>query len=486
MRELRKNFCAFWSKNPALFLGFALLLGCALAFKPHGLLGIAFATLALTAKSKKAFFTALFIFTAGFFLSTVRHPDIRLPHAKIQGKGIFHVDVVKYTTSPFNRSLLYRGTLKSFEDEEGHVFKDLTCSIYLPTAGKRPLANTDYCIHGTLSQKGSHFFVLKPQKNVPWTPVASFFNFAEWRFAAKQAVFRMLKKQIADPHSRTFLSALATGEVDERILSMEFGKVGLQHILAISGFHFALVALFLSVLFRLFLPDKMNAILLIAALTFYYFFLGNAPSIQRAYIAIVLFVFGRLLSRRITAMNALGIGLIVELLFRPITVTELSFQLTFLCTLSILLFYPILHRCVATLLPVRTPQEVAAMTLFNKHGYILSALLRKTLSVNLAVHIISIPVLLHLFHKFPLLSIAYNLFFPACVCVSMLLLFIPFCSCINNIWTSKILTFTTNAPAFLDFCLRSQYISFSIVVSFLTISLLFGIAFHEKVEKNKA
>jgi competence protein ComEC len=168
---------------------------------------------------------------------------------------------------------------------------------------------------------------------------------------------------------------------------------------------------------------------------------------------------------------------------------QLSFQLTFLCTLSILLFYPIVHTWAAWLLPERSYPEVKSMRLLDKHGFLLSALLRQALALNFAVHLMSLPVLLHLFHKFPLLSIAYNLFFPVCVCLSMLLLFsalllaplIPPLShaihILNNAWTSAILNLTTNSPAFLDFSIRSKAISFSFVICFLAISFFLGILF---------
>ncbi len=408
------------------------------------------------------------------------------------GKGIFHIDQVKIQSSPFYRSVLYKGKLKLFETDDQRTYHDLPCHIYLPLFGKHPSANRDYEIRGSLSQKGDFSFVLKPNKKSPWTPLPSFLNLSQWRFDAKQKIAKHLKKEIFDRQVRSFLSSLATGDIDERILSMEFGKVGLQHILAISGFHFALAALFLNFIFRLFFPHRISAALLLIALTAYYAFLGNAPSIQRAYIAIALIAFGQMFSLRTSGLNVLGVGLFIELLINPIVVTHLSFQLTFLCTLAILLFYPSMHRLVAFLLPERPYKEIKQMSLFDRHGYLLSALLRKAFALNLAVHLISLPVLLYFFHKFPLLSIAYNLFFPACVSFSLLLLFAALLFApwfpllghvlhvINNAWTSAIMTLTSHPPAFLDFSLRTQSISFSFLVCYLSLSFLIGVVLYER------
>jgi competence protein ComEC len=490
--KLRECFYSFWSKNPALFLGLSLLLGTATSFQPQPSLGILFAALCLTAKSRRTLTAAILCFSGAFITTAYRHPKILLPQEKLHGKGTFHIEQIKIHSSPFHRSLLYKGTLNYFETDGGKIFEALPCNIFFPLFGKRPPADTDYTIQGTLCQKGDYAFVLKQDKNTAWTSLSSPFNLSEWRFCTKQAVSYYLKKEIADPHARTFLNALATGDIDERILSMEFGKVGLQHILAISGFHFALAALFLNSLFHLLFPGKISIALLICTLSLYSLFLGNAPSTQRAFIAISLIAAGQLFSMKITGLNALGAGLIAELLLTPLAVTQLSFQLTFLCTLAILLFYPISHRFVALLLPKRTYSQTRNMSLFDKHGYLISVTLRQALALNCAVHLISLPVLLHLFHKFPLLSIAYNLFFPTCVCLSMFLLFtallfaplLPFLShaihALNNTWTAAILTLTANPPAILDFSMRTQTISFFSVASFLAISFFLGIILHEK------
>ncbi len=273
---------------------------------------------------------------------------------------------------------------------------------------------------------------------------------------------------------------------------MEFGKVGLQHILAISGFHFALAAFFLNFFFRLFFSYRLSAVFLLIAITAYYLFLGNAPSIQRAYIAIALVALGQLLSRRISGLNALGAGLLIELLIHPVNVTQLSFQLTFLCTMAILLFYPAMHKAVCFLLPERSIRELEEMTILDKHGYLITSLLRKAFAINLAVHFLSVPVVLFFFHKFPLLSIAYNLFFPACVSLSMFFLFsalifapwLPILGhaihALNSNWTSAILKFTSNPPALLDFSLRTKSISFSCLCLFLILSFFLAVVFHEK------
>jgi competence protein ComEC len=487
----KNNFQVFWERNPALFFGLCVFLGAAASFCTHWFLFLTFVLLTLSSK-RKIWAAALICFVASFLSASYRCPKTLLPHEKISGTAIFHIDQVKIQSSPFNRSTLYKGTLKRF-DGEGKMYANLPCHLYLPLYGKHPPGNTDYAIDGILCQKGDYHFVLKPEKNRNWTAIPdSPLNLSQWRFNTKKRFSKYLKGKIEDPHARTFLNALATGDIDERLLSLEFGKIGLQHILAISGFHFALAALFFNFIFRLFFSYRTSAILLLIAITSYYLFLGNAPSIQRAYIAISLLAIGQLLSRRISGLNALGAGLLVEMIFHPLAVIQLSFQLTFLCTLAIFLFYPLMDRAVCFLLPERSYKELEEMPNLDRHGYLLSALLRKALAVNLAVHCVSIPVVLFFFHKFPLLSIAYNLFFPVCASLSMFLLFaalvfsvcLPFVSDalhqLNNGWTSTILKFVSNPPALLDFSVHTKAISFSGLCLFLTLSFFLAVVFQEK------
>jgi competence protein ComEC len=498
MDRIKNAFSSFWEKHPALFLSLCLFLGTVAHFKFHWLLVLVFAALCASAKKKKTWIIALLCFIGAWAIAFERCPKITLPQEKVAGKGIFHIDQVKMHSSPFNRSVLYKGTLKKFETGTAVIENNLPCYVHLPLFGKHPPATTDYEISGTLCQKADHFFVLKPEKKKAWTPVPSRFNLSHWRFSAQQKISKYLKQEIPDNRVRSFMNALATGDIDERILSMEFGKVGLQHILAISGFHFALAAWLINCILRVFFSYKISAVLLLIALTFYYLFLGNAPSIQRAYVAIALVAIGQLFSLRTSGLNVLGAGLIIELLWHPIVVTQLSFQLTFLCTLAILLFYPCMHRWISLVLPERSYKEMGEMNFLDKHGYLFLAFFRKACALNFAVHFFSVPVLLFLFHRFPLLSIAYNLFFPACISLSLLLLFsallfapwLPFIShaihALNNSWTSMLMTMTSHPPAFLDFSLRTKAISLPIVVCFLTISFFIGVFFYEQQQRDSS
>ncbi|PWU16033.1 MAG: hypothetical protein C5B45_01465 [Chlamydiae bacterium] len=490
-------YCTFWQKYPALLIGISLLIGsvCCLRFQLYYLVVLAALILPIT-KNLKLFCLSTIAILIGFASILFRYPEVTLTSEKLLGVGKFKPQSIKMASSPFYRSLLYQGTLIDFHTKK-QTYHNIPCSIYLPIYGKRPICNATYEIEGNLEQKSSRLFVLKPTKKKIWKKTAPFFSLIEWRFSAKELISRHIHNQVSDRTTAVFLSALVTGQIDERLLTMQFGKLGLQHLLVISGFHFALLAYLLRSVFNYLFPFKTTALMTLLCLSFYYVFLGDSPSIQRAYIAIAALLMGELIGYPSSGLNAIGLGLIVELCVRPLSVLELGFQLTFLCTLAILLLYQPTEHVLSYFLPKRTEKERKQMPVIDKYAYNILYFLRSSFSVNIAVHIATVPLLLYLFHQFPLLSIVYNLFFPYCVALSCLLLFpslilyfIPkacsFVFKINELFSTAILHVTSYPPIKLQFSLRTDAITPTMLGLYLTVLFLGAIAFHEKISLQKA
>jgi competence protein ComEC len=120
------------------------------------------------------------------------------------------------------------------------------------------------------------------------------------------------------------------------------------------------------------------------------------------------------------------------------------------------------------------------MNTWNKHGYLCAALIRETLALNLAVHILALPALLCLFGKFPLMSLLYNLFIPLFSTIVFLgsLLAIALTSIIppigllihqwNTHLTSILLDISNNPPAYLEFFIRTPYFPLWLSIILLT------------------
>lgn len=475
----REAFGLFWKHCPALHVGLSLLVGAAIPLACSW--GLLLPAPLLMHTKKKVGQTLLFVFLGALYTFWMI-PSGPTGDEPVLGRGAFHIENVKVQPSPFHKSYLYKGKITHFTSKEGICFYNLPCTLTLPYKKGNPPANIDYLIEGTLHAKENHSYHLKPKKNIQWKPISETWSFAEARLQAKEKVRAFLKTKIPHPKSSAFLTALATGEIDERTLMLEFGRLGIQHILAISGFHFALIAGFLTIFLRLFLPIRYAAALLLLLLTLYFGFIGNAPSVTRAWIGISLYLAAQIGGLRTSGLNALGVALIGEIVYNPLLILHLGFQLSFLATIAILILYPLLNHALTYLLPKRPLDNLIMMSSLEQHIYLLGAFLRQALSINLAVHLATVPLLLFLFHKFPLLSVAYNLFIPVGVtaillllCTSLLAGVIPplgdLLHQLNSYLLKLLLQITEHPPALFDYTLRLP--PFPVATLFLFFALLF-------------
>lgn len=466
---------------PAFYYGLLVLIGAAFAIVPNWSYLIPLGVIVFSAKNRKVFFIYLGVAVTVFIYAKFAYTFPIIPGEKVNGAGVFSVDTVSLQSSPFHRSYVYKGTLDSFTTDEGVTWKRVPCRIYPHAKKARLKGDRDFQVKGVLIEKGPRNYVLKPTELVP---IGNSWRFAEMRFQAKEKLHAYFKSVIPDKQAYTFLTSMLTGEVDERTLSLEFNRLGLQHILGVSGFQFVLLASLVGFILRLVLPYKTSLVVLLIFLTGYFLLLGNSPPVQRAWIGISVFLIGILANLRCTPLNALGFALICEILLFPPVITNIGFQLSFLCTLAILEIYPLMRRLMSAWLSTRPLSEVLKMDLWNQHGYIAATIIRETVALNLSVHLIALPALLCLFHKFPVLSLAYNLFFPAAATVVFILMVIAlpisfiipplgkglFYVC--NLFTSGLLNLTSHPPAIAEIYLRVSDFPLSMTVIILSIMCL--------------
>jgi competence protein ComEC len=496
--EFSSAALCFWRKNPALFLGFQLLLASSTAFFWHPIYLFVIVLLFAPFLNRQKIWHCiggLILMLSFFCYARHLYSDLEHLEKKTEGTARFKISRLQVHQSPFQRSFVYKGILTTFKTADGTLLHHIPCQIYTSLNTDPPSADCDYFIEGTLYQKELGGSVFKPRSKDAWQKIPHTFSVSQIRFEAKDAIRQHLKKSIEDPKSAAFLTALFVGDVDENTLRFEFNKLGLQHILAISGFHFTLIAGFFALLLRPFLSPRKAAFFSLVLLSLYFLFLGPSASITRAYIAISIFLIGTLVNLRISALNALGVGLLIELLLDPHVITQIGFQLSFLSTLAILQLFTLVDRFFCTLLPKRPFSEVVKLGRVNQHGALLAGMIRSAFSLNVAVHLALIPPLLYLFHKFPLMSLCYNLFFPLWVSLSLVLLItallfsplLPFVGqalhALNNYYTSKILLLTSHSPATLDIWLRPPTLPYSLVICYL--ALLFFAAIFLEHRKSK-
>ncbi len=214
-----------------------------------------------------------------------------------------------------------------------------------------------------------------------------------------------------------------TGEIEDRSLRFEFGRVGLQHLLAISGFHFAILSAFAAFFARMAFPPCLRNWALLGLLASYFLFVGDSPPVQRSFLAASLALIGQMSGRRSSGLNILGACLLIELIFDPLAMRNLGFQLSFLSCFGILLFYTPIRKTLEPYFPKRPFEATAALPLSAQLAYLASGFFFRAFCLTLAVNAALAPLLLIHFHRFPWLSLVYNLIVPelAALCLFLLL-----------------------------------------------------------------
>lgn len=475
-------FCGeFWLCRPALLYGLSLFLGLSSALNWHWsfcfpilLLLICVSTVYLL--DKKIFIYRLLsisvIGIGAWVYGTSSYTFPELPAKGISGEVEISIDSVSSGGNHFSTSRIYRGTIKCFTPDEAGAEPTLfntPYSLYLPCRGELPLANQSYRVRGVLKENPyRHALILKVKKNATWFPVEGSWSVAQYRFEAKEVVKAYIHKNIPDSRAAKFLTGLATGEFNDRTMLFHFGRLGLQHIMAISGFHFGIITSLLSFLLSLIFPPKRSATLLIVCLAAYFLFLGCGPSIQRAWFSSLIVLAGTLVEKRSDALNVLGLAMLATLLANPLSCENLGFHFSFLTTGSILLFYGSLNSILKKVFVWEPLSRHMNRSFFSQVSYIFSTILRQSLALLSAVHLTAIPCMLYFFHKFPWMGLIYNLFFPFLVSLSLALLLAacisglilsPLSSVLhwlNKVYTSTILDLSYNVPPVFDVTLRSK------------------------------
>jgi len=184
-----------------------------------------------------------------------------------------------------------------------------------------------------------------------------------------------------------------------------FRKTGTTHIIAISGFNISILAAMFSALYYRLLGVRKGILATIITLIVYVLLTGASPSVVRAAIMGSLGLLASLVGRRQNGINSLAFVGTLMCLINPFLPWDISFQLSFLSTLGLIIFAdPMVEwikRILARLLPLHSMENAA-----EKIGeYFL---------FTLAALVMTFPVMAYHFHTFSWLSFLANpLILPA-------------------------------------------------------------------------
>jgi competence protein ComEC len=181
----------------------------------------------------------------------------------------------------------------------------------------------------------------------------------------------------------------------DKDIRQTFASAGAAHVLAISGLHFSIIYGILYFLFS-FLGNRrkeriLRQVIILPMMWFFVYLTGMGASVIRAAVMISLWGIGNAFSYKSLSVDTAGAAAFFMLLYNPLNLYDVGFQLSFSAVMAILLITPYLSKLYQSQNPV------------FRYVWGLSC-------VSISAQLGTAPLSMYYFHQFPLLFLAGNLF----------------------------------------------------------------------------
>ncbi len=174
----------------------------------------------------------------------------------------------------------------------------------------------------------------------------------------------------------------------------EYASAGAMHVLCVSGLHVGIIYLAFNLLLGFLDKSRharsVKAILLILLIWIYALITGLSPSVLRASIMLNFIILGGAINRKGNIYNTLAASAFLLLLFNPLMIMEVGFQLSYAAVIGIVSIYP----------------------LIKPHLYSKNKIIDKVFSVliiSFAAQVGTFPLAIFYFHQFPVYFLLTNL-----------------------------------------------------------------------------
>lgn len=224
---------------------------------------------------------------------------------------------------------------------------------------------------------------------------------------------RYTYEKLANVSEEGILPALVLGsarDIDSDTRNT-FGRLGIAHVLAVSGLHFGIIAIMVNAVFNAIgarIPwlmrrlgrQRFAAIASIPVLAIYLIFVGAPISAQRALLMTIVCLVGRLMDRSPSRIRSLMFAVLIILVIDPSALFQISFQLSAAAVLGIIWGMEIYDQYVKRrLIEADLPRKVES---------ILSALI-SAMCMTLSTSLTTAPIVIFHFEQLPILGIFANL-----------------------------------------------------------------------------
>ena len=212
----------------------------------------------------------------------------------------------------------------------------------------------------------------------------------------RQTINESLNEFSFQPNELAIINALLLGQRQNisKDIYEDYSQAGAIHILAVSGLHVGIILLILNFILKplelLSHGNKIKIILIVMLLWSFAVVAGLSASVTRAVTMFSVVAFGMNLKRATNIYNTLAISMFILLLFKPLFLFDVGFQLSYLAVFSIVWIQPLLYH-----------EWRSKFWIMDKFWQIFT--------VTIAAQFGILPLSLFYFHQFPGLFFITNL-----------------------------------------------------------------------------
>ena len=251
------------------------------------------------------------------------------------------------------------------------------------------------------------FFTYSKQNGIGYTMMlegpSQYIKIGQANSSSKSCIYRIrekilaiIRKYINNKQNAGLAEAMLIGyreDLDKELLNA-YTNTGVVHIIAISGLHLGLIFMLMDLLIRSIAGRKRSAwagfFISLPLLWSFAILTGSSASVIRSAIMFSFIIIGKAIGRKSNGMNSLLGSALMMLLWNPDIRFDLGFQLSYAAVASILLF----------------DQEIKKLVFFkNKSALYLWSMV----SITLAAQVLTTPLVIAHFHRFPTLFLFTNL-----------------------------------------------------------------------------
>jgi competence protein ComEC len=210
----------------------------------------------------------------------------------------------------------------------------------------------------------------------------------------------IINQLLPEPHAG-LLSGILFGVKTslDPALKQALVTTGTLHIIALSGMNVTILTTMIMNSFLWVFPRKIAVVAAIVVVIGFIFFVGPSASVVRAAIMGCMALVGVLFGKEVFALWSWGVAVICMLAFKPLWITDLSFQLSVLASLGMILF----GGQPSAVSYQSSDQKIRKDESLNYYRSFLR-LMENDLRTTMAAQTLTIPLLLFTFGRLSLIS----------------------------------------------------------------------------------